>query len=176
MHSLVRSLACTVLALSAGTVSYSPLADEQTVRSAQLAEAAARHGQEAQRRQRDARLRWEYELRRSGAHARMPNTLYASTPSSKSKGDLSCPVLVDEDSHRIHRRHLDGRGGALSDRSAFGLIRSSGVPRIGHHRLFRRSAEHHGLRFFRYHSQGWRGRSPYSDIGLDRDAGCAEIG
>lgn len=122
MRSIVRALACTVLGLSFGSLSFSPVTDERTTRLAQLAEAAARQAQEAQRR-REARLRWAYEYRRSAAHARMPSTPYRSTPRHKAQGDLSGPALVDEDTRRIHRRLLDGRGDAPSDRSAFGLVR-----------------------------------------------------
>ena len=73
------------------------------------AEAVAWQAAEAQRRQREARLRWEYERRRSAAHARMPNTLYASTPSAQAKADFSCPALVDEDTRHIYRRFLEER-------------------------------------------------------------------
>ena len=110
MRSLVRTLACTVLALAAGMVALVSIADERSARFAQWAEAAARQAQEAQRRQREARLRWEYERRRSAAHGRMPNTLYASTPSNQAHGDLACPVLVDDDARRLYRKALTGQG------------------------------------------------------------------
>ena len=109
MNRFQRTLACTVLALVAGTVSYVSAADERTARSAQWDEAAARQAQEAQRRQREARLRWEYERRRSAAHARMPSTLSASTPSAQAHTDLACPVLVDDDTRRLYRDSLKGR-------------------------------------------------------------------
>ena len=73
---------------------------------------AARQAQVAQRRQREARLRWEYERRRSAAHARMPNTLYASTPSRQSHADLSCPVLGNEDNRAMYRGVLEEQGGS----------------------------------------------------------------
>ena len=109
MRSLVRTLACTVLAMTAGTLSYGSAADERTARSVQWAEAAIRQAQAAQRRQREARLHWEYERRRSAAHARMPNTLYASTPSAQAHTDFACPVLVDDDTRRLYRDSLKGQ-------------------------------------------------------------------
>ena len=124
MRSLVRTLACAVLALGAGAVSLALVAGERTARASQWAEAAVWTAQEARRRQREAQLRWEYERRRSAAHARMPNTLYASAPSIRANGDLSCPVLVNEDTRRIHRRFLDWRGDTSSDQNATRLKRS----------------------------------------------------
>ena len=112
MNQFQRTLACTVLALTAGPVSYGSAADERTVQSAQWAEAAARQAQEAQRRQREARLRWEYDRRRSAAHVRMPNTLYASTPSAQAHTDLACPVLVDDDARRLYLDSLKGQTGS----------------------------------------------------------------
>ena len=44
-------------------------------------------------------LRWEQERRRSAAHARMPDTMYASTPSRQAV-ELSCPVVPDNDVRR----------------------------------------------------------------------------
>ena len=131
MSSLVRTLACTVLALAAGMASFVSVADEQTARYPQWAEAAARQAEEAQHRQREARLRWEYERRRSAAHARMPNTLYASTPSAQAHTDLSCPALVDEDTRRIYRRFLDGRDGGQTVLGAPGLARGSASSQSG---------------------------------------------
>ena len=110
MNRLQRALAWMVLVLTAGMVSLVSIADERSARSAQWAEAAARQAQEAQRSQREARLRWEYERRRSAAHARMPNTLYASTPSNQAHGDLACPVPVDDDTRRLYRKALTGQG------------------------------------------------------------------
>ncbi|MCY4563989.1 MAG: DUF1588 domain-containing protein [Gammaproteobacteria bacterium] len=123
MRSLVRTLACTVLALVAGMASYVSAADERVARAAQWAEAAARQAQEAQRRQREARLRWEYEHRRSAAHARMPNTLYVSTPSVQAHTDLACPVLVDDDTRRLYRDSLKGQPSSRILRAP-GLFRS----------------------------------------------------
>ena len=124
MRSLVRTLACTVLALAAGMVSYGSAADERSARSEQWAEAAARQAQEAQRSQREARLRWEYERRRSAAHARMPNTLYASTPSNQAHGDLACPVPVDDYARRLYRKALTGQGPSAGVLNAPDLFRS----------------------------------------------------
>ena len=131
MSSLVRTLACTVLALAAGMASFASVADEQTARYPQWAEAAARQAQEAQGRQREARLRWEYERRRSAAHARMPNTLYASTPSAQAHTDFSCPALVDEDTRRIYRRFVDRRDGGQTVLGAPGLARASASSQSG---------------------------------------------
>ena len=64
----------------------------------QMAVAAARQAREAERA-RVARLRWEQERRRSAAHARMPDTMYASTPSAPAV-ELSCPVVRDDDVRR----------------------------------------------------------------------------
>ena len=119
MSCLVRSLACALLALAAGMVADAPVAAE--TRSAQWAEAAARQAHEAQRRQREARLRWEYERRRSAAHARMPNTLYASTPSSPAQAEFSCPALVDEDTRRLYRGFLEARRGNPRALAASGM-------------------------------------------------------
>ena len=109
MSCLVRSLACGLLALTAGMMADNPAANDRDARSERWVQAAARQAQEAQRRQREARLRWEYERRRSAAHARMPNTLYASTPGLQAKAEFSCPALVDEDTRRLYRGFLEGR-------------------------------------------------------------------
>ena len=62
--------------------------------------AAAEHqAREAQRAQRLARMRWEAERRRSAAHARMADTMYASTPSTPVV-ELSCPVVTSDDVRR----------------------------------------------------------------------------
>ncbi len=63
-----------------------------------MAASAARQVREAERA-RVARQRWEQERRRSGAHARMPDTMYASTPSAPAV-ELSCPVVTDDDVRR----------------------------------------------------------------------------
>ena len=131
MLSLARILACTVLALVASTSSFVAFADERTACSAQCAEAASRQAQEGQRRQREERLRWEYERRRSAAHARMPNTLHASTPSAQAHTDLSRPALADEDTRRIYRRFLDGRGVGQSDPGASGVAPASAFRKSG---------------------------------------------
>ena len=125
MNRLQRALAWMVLALAAGLVSYASAADERSARSAQWADAAARQAQEAQRQQREARLRWEYERRQSAAHARMPNTLYASTPSNQAHEDLACPVPVDDDARRLYRKALTGQGSSAGVLNAPDLFRSS---------------------------------------------------
>lgn len=84
MRSLVRMLAGTMLALAAGMVALSQFAatgEERTVRVFQSADVEER--QQAVERERQAvRRRWEYERRRAEAHARMRDTMYASTPST----------------------------------------------------------------------------------------------
>ena len=104
-----RVVACTVLALAAGMAVDTSAAASGDERARQWAEAVAWRAGEAQRRQREARLRWEYERRRSAAHSRMPNTLYASTPSSQAHADLSCPALVDDDTRRLYWGLVDDR-------------------------------------------------------------------
>ena len=47
-----------------------------------------------------ARLRWESDRRRSAAHAVMPDTMYASTPSAAAV-ELSCPVAPGQDIRRV---------------------------------------------------------------------------
>ena len=158
MSSLVRTLACTVLALAAGMASFASVADEQTARYPQWAEAAARQAQEAQGRQREARLRWEYERRRSAAHARMPNTLYASTPSAQAHTDFSCPALVDEDTRRIYRRFVDRRDGGQTVLGAPGLARGVSFQPIGNHGLSRQSTEHLSFLFLAVQCQNQRRR------------------
>ena len=64
----------------------------------QMAAATARQARESERAQ-VARRRWKYERQRSAAHARMPDTMYASTPSAPAV-DLSCPVVSDDDVRR----------------------------------------------------------------------------
>ena len=63
-----------------------------------------RRVQESQRRQRTARLTWKYEHSRSAAHARMPNTLYASSPNPPSYADPWCPVSMGEDNLALYER------------------------------------------------------------------------
>ena len=72
--------------------------DRESHLERQMAVAAARQARDAERA-RVARLRWESERRRSAAHARMPDTMYASTP-SVSAVELSCPVVTDDDVRR----------------------------------------------------------------------------
>ena len=123
MNGPTRVVACMVLALAAGMATYVSAAASGDERTRQWTEAAVRQAQEAQRRKREARLRWEYERRRSAAHARRPNTLYASTPSSQAHADLSCPALVDEDTRRLYRNLLEERRA-----SPKGLTASSMAP------------------------------------------------
>ena len=77
----------------------------------QMAAATARQARESERAQ-VARRRWKYERQRSAAHARMPDTMYASTPSAPAV-DLSCPVVSDDDV----RRAVQGWGDEVSSRA-----------------------------------------------------------
>ena len=163
MSSLVRTLACVALAVGAGMAAHvSAVADDRVARSAQWAEAAARQAQEAQRRQREARLRWEYERQRSAAHARMPNTLYASTPSSQAKADLSCPALVDEDTRRLYRGFLEGRRGTPKVLPASGM--ESG-----------KSSRHAGIKVFPVQRQGSSSSPPWQSASAPKADGLSHL-
>ena len=87
----------------------------------QMAASVARQARESE----VARGRWEYERRRSAAHARMPDTMYASTPSAPAV-ELSCPVVMGDDV----RRAVQGWGDEVSSSpfsSADGLAARDGV-------------------------------------------------
>ena len=131
MSPFQRTLTWMALALATSPVFLTSAADERSTRSTHWAEAAARLAQEAQRRQRETRLRWEYERRHSAAHVQMPNSLYASTPSSQAHADSFCPVLLEEARH-IYHRFLDGRGGdpavlGISGSAPTSVLRQSGI-------------------------------------------------
>ena len=138
------------------------VADDRAARNAQWAEAAARQAQEAQRRQREARLRWESERRRSAAHARMPNTLYASTPSSQAKADLSCPALVDEDTRRLYRGFLEGRRGTPKVLPASGM--ESG-----------KSSRNAGIKVFPVQRQGSSSSPPWQSASAPKADGLSHL-
>ena len=121
MNGLARSVVFAVLATLVGMVVNASAASDRPSYAQKWAEEAARQSQAAQRRQREARLRWEYERRRSAAHARMPNTLYASSLSSQAHSDLSCPVLADENNRAIYRGVLAQQGGSSKVFSAPGM-------------------------------------------------------
>ena len=93
----------------------------------QMAAAAARQARESERA-RIARQHWELDRRRSAAHARMPDTMYASTPSA-SAVELSCPVVSDDDV----RRAVQGWGDEVSSSPFFSpdllVARDGGVLR-----------------------------------------------
>ena len=108
MNASCRTVTLAVLALLASAIMHAVGAADREARTTAWAEALARQAQEVQLRQRRERLRWEYDRRRAGAHARMPNTLYASAPLA-STGDLSCPALVDGNVRRIDRHRLAQR-------------------------------------------------------------------
>lgn len=92
--------------MAAGLAGDALIAADPEARSGQFAEAAGPRVQQAERRNM-ARLRWAYERRRSGAHAKMPSTLYASTPSFPANGELSCPGLADGDARNTVQSHLN---------------------------------------------------------------------
>ena len=160
MKRLQRTLACAVLALTAGWVSYGSAADKRTVQSAQWVEAAARQAQEAQRRQREARLRWDYQRRRSAAHARMPSTLYASTPSSQAHTDLACPVLVDDDTRRLYLDSLKGQTGSR-------VLRAPDLFRSG---SSSKQSSSSGVRVFAAQGTGSANTAPWSSTPNDGGA------
>ena len=114
MHALVRLVWCLVLAICADVVTdRSHAEDGQAHLEHQMAASTARQAREAERA-RVARQRWEYERLRSTAHARMPDTTYASTPSAPAV-ELSCPVVTDDDL----RRAVQGWGDELSSSPYF---------------------------------------------------------
>ena len=125
MRSLVRILACTVLALGGwhGVLWFRCRRTVSAFRPVGRNRGPPGSGS-ATPSQREARLRWEYERRRSAAHARMPNTLYASTPSNQAHGDLACPVPVDDDARRLYRKALTGQGPSAGVLNAPDLFRS----------------------------------------------------
>ena len=131
MNGLTRFVVCAMLVVAAGMVAEVSGASNSDARSEKWAEAAARQAHEAQRRQREARLRGEYGRRRSAAHVRMPNTLYASTPSSQAKAEFSCPALVDEDTRRLYRRLLEGRRGNEKALTASGMASGTTARKSG---------------------------------------------
>ena len=78
-----------------------------------MAVAAVRQAREAEHA-RAARQRWEHERGRSAAHARMPDTMYASTPSAPAV-ELRCPVVTDDEV----RRAVQGWGDEVSSSPYF---------------------------------------------------------
>ena len=121
MNGFVSGACLAFLAILVGTTIDVAAASDGPSYARNWAEAAARHAQVAQQRQLEARWHWEYERRRSAAHARMPNTLYASTPSSQPHADLSCPVLADKDNREIFRRIVAQHGGGSKVPGAAGM-------------------------------------------------------
>ena len=78
-----------------------------------MAAAAARQARESERA-RVARQHWALDRRRSAAHARMPDTMYASTPSAPAV-EQSCPVVTDDEV----RRAVQGWGDEVSSSPYF---------------------------------------------------------
>ena len=96
--SACSRLLCLPLALCVGITSPAAQADPDQVPSEQMPALAALQAQDAHRALMD-RLRWESDRRRAEAHARMPDTMYASTP-SRAAVELSCPVPRHDDTRR----------------------------------------------------------------------------
>ena len=113
----VAGLALATLAVAFPVASHAQ--DRESHLERQMAVAAARQAREA-KRARVARLRWESERRRSAAHARMRDTMYASTPSAPAV-ELSCPVVTDDDV----RRAVQGWGEKVSSTADAGQNRAS---------------------------------------------------
>lgn len=98
MNGLDRVLGFALAAALAGSIAHATEADSRRPHlERQQALSTARAARDAEQA-RVARLRWEQERRRSAARARMPDTMYASTP-SRPAAELSCPV-PDQDVRR----------------------------------------------------------------------------
>ena len=96
---LVRAVCWIVVVGALGTtLAVAHAGDGHPRLERQQATAVARQAREMER-SRLARLSWELERRSSAAHARMPDTMYASTPSRPSV-ELSCPVPLRRDARR----------------------------------------------------------------------------
>ena len=98
MATCLRLLSCLPLALGVGTISHVAHADPGPVLDGQTSAAAALQAQVADRA-RLAHLQWDSDRRRADAHARMPDTMYASTP-NRAAVELSCPVPRHDDTRR----------------------------------------------------------------------------
>ena len=100
----VSTLAVCV-ALAAGV-----FAEERSERPSerQLAAQQAREARRAEEMRRVYRRQRSMTLARMRAHARMPNTMYASTPTSRNT-DVSCPALADPATRRAHERWMRAR-------------------------------------------------------------------
>ena len=124
-QSAVRSGMASLLAALALLVTPGALAQNRD--DAESAWRQAAEAAQAQRAERARRALRERRLRRISdiAHARMPNTLYASTP-ARVDADVSCPVPV-ETRQRALRRHREAvlRGDArrASDQRAGAAVR-----------------------------------------------------
>ena len=87
------------LALGLGAALHTAHADPGPVLNGQTSAVAALQAQAADRA-RMAHLQWESDRRRADAHARMPDTMYASTP-TRAPVELSCPVPRHDDTRRV---------------------------------------------------------------------------
>ena len=119
----VRAALLAAVALVAAPAPVAQTVDDAESAWRQAAEAAqARRAERARRAAHERRLRWRSAI----AHARMPNTLHASTP-SRPDADVSCPVPV-ETRERVLREHRD----ALSRNDAWRVFdQPAGAARAG---------------------------------------------
>ena len=101
-RNAVRAALLAAVALVAAPAPVAQTLDDAESAWRQAAEAAqARRAERARRAAHERRLRWRSAI----AHARMPNTLHASTP-SRPDADVSCPVPV-ETRERVLQEHRD---------------------------------------------------------------------
>ena len=125
-----RTLA--LAALSAVVATSAPAGEangERRLREVQLRQAA-------QQEARAARVRRERQRRHSamGAHARMPSTMYASTPSPPDAAPY-CPVLRDEPPEKVYDRIIRERGGSDAFRPSGAAVPTFAVQRQAPGRL-----------------------------------------
>ncbi len=123
----VRAALLAAVALVAAPAPVAQTLDDAESAWRRAAEAAqAQRAERARRASYERRLRW----RSATAHARMPNTLHASTP-SRPDADVSCPVPV-ETRDRVLQEHRD----ALSRNDAMRVFdQPAGAARAGRRHL-----------------------------------------
>ena len=109
---VVSTMATAALALGLSAAVHAD--DPRALLQRQTAALAAAEAREAER-SRLARLRWASERRNSVAHARMTDTMYASTPNVA--GELSCPVATEDDVRAALRGWDAGASNALGPRA-----------------------------------------------------------
>ena len=99
MTAAWRRLSWAPVLLGFGGIAYTTHADADRPPEHHSSTVATREAALADRA-RMARMRWEADRRRAAAHARMPDTMYASTPSGAVR-ELSCPVPPRQDARRV---------------------------------------------------------------------------